>query len=212
MGKIKLAILSVIIISFGVGAYFYPIMPELMASHWNAYGDVDGYMSKPWGLFFMPILSVILFLLLVFVPRIDPLKDNIEKFRKYYEGFILLIILFLFYIYMLTIFWNLGRVLDIGKMMAPAIALLFYYCGVLVEKAEKNWSIGIRNPWTLSSDAVWKKTHVMGGKIFKISGLIALLGIFFSDWAFLLMLIPVFFIVFYLNLYSYIIFRQEKSN
>jgi uncharacterized membrane protein len=53
-GKYSLAMLGIILISFAIGAYLYPQMPELMPSHWNGRGDVDGYMPKFWGLFLMP--------------------------------------------------------------------------------------------------------------------------------------------------------------
>jgi uncharacterized membrane protein len=212
MEKTKLITIFLIVLSFALGAYFYPLMPDLMASHWNAYGQVDGYMPKCWGLFFMPVLSIFLFLLLVLVPKMDPLKANIEKFRKHYEWFILLIILFFLYIYLLTIFWSLGKKFDMGQMLVPAFGILFYYCGVLVEKAEKNWFIGIRTPWTLSSDSVWKKTHVLGGKLFKASGLVALLGIFFKDWAFFLAIVPAIFLSIYTILYSYFEYQKEKKS
>ncbi|MCD6528067.1 SdpI family protein [bacterium] len=100
------------------------------------------------------------------IPKIDPLKKNLEKFRNYFERFFILLFLFLFYLYLLTIFWNLGLRFYIGQAMIPALAILFYYCGVLLEKAKRNWFIGIRTPWTLSSDEVWDKTHQLGGRLF----------------------------------------------
>lgn len=212
MQKIKLIILFIILLSFAVGIYFYPRMPEIMASHWNAYGKVDDYMSKCWGLFLMPVLSLFMFLLFILIPKIDPLKANIEKFRKYYDGFILLIILFLFYIYLLTIFWSLGHRFDMGQLMVPAMAVLFYYCGILIENSEKNWFIGIRTPWTLSSDSVWKKTHKLGGKLFKINALIALIGLLFGQWAFFFVIIPAFFFAIYTILYSYFEYQKEKKS
>jgi len=85
-----------ILISFGLGAYFFPQMPDKMASHWNIKGEADGYMSKFWGLFLMPIISLGLFLPFLLISKIDPLKANIEKFREYFDGFIVLIMVFLF--------------------------------------------------------------------------------------------------------------------
>ena len=72
--------LLIILLSFIIGIYFYPQMDDLMASHWNVKGEVDGYMSKFWGLFLMPFVSAGLLLLFILVPKIDPLKANIEKF------------------------------------------------------------------------------------------------------------------------------------
>ncbi len=186
-------------------------MSEKMASHWNIQGEVNGYMSKFWGLFLMPIISIGLLILFILIPKIDPLKANINKFRKYFDGFIVLIMIFLFYIYLLTLFWNLGFRFDMGRLMVPALGILFYYCGILVENAKRNWFIGIRTPWTLSNEKVWEKTHKIGGKLFKIAGLIALLGIFFPNYAFYFILVPVLLVAVYTIAYSYFEYQKETK-
>ena len=78
MRKSEIIIFGIIIITFAIGIYYYPQMPEKLASHWNAQGQVDGYTSKLWGLFLMPIISVGMLLLFILIPRIDPLKSNIQ--------------------------------------------------------------------------------------------------------------------------------------
>jgi len=186
-------------------------MPEKMASHWNVQGEIDGYTSKWWGLFLMPIISLGMFLFFILIPKIDPLKENIKKFRKYFDGFMVLIIFFLFYIYLLSVFWNLGLRFDMSRFMMPALGLLFYYCGILVKNAKRNWFIGIRTPWTLSNDKVWEKTHKMGGKLFKVAGLLVLVGIFFPKCALFFVLIPIFLIVIYLIVYSYLEYQKETK-
>lgn len=212
MRKSEIIIAGIILLSFVIGAYFYSQMPEKIASHWNAQGEVDGYMPKFWGLFLMPFISIILLLLFILIPRIDPLKANIEEFRKYYDGFVVLVILFLFYLYLLTIFWNTGTRFNMIHFLAPAFGVLFYYCGILMEKAKRNWFIGIRTPWTLSSERVWDRTHKTGGKLFKIAGIIALLGIFFERFAILFILAPVILVAVYTIAYSYFEYQKERAD
>lgn len=209
MRKSEIIILGIIVVSSLIGMYFYPRMPGAIASHWNIRGEVDGYMSKFWGLFLMPLISLCLLLLFVLIPKIDPLKANIEKFRNYYDGFIVLMIVFLFYLYLLTIFWNVGLRFNMIQLLAPAFGILFYYCGILIENAKRNWFIGIRTPWTLSSDKVWEKTHKIGGRLFKITGVVALLGVLFHDYAMLFILMPVILITAYTVLYSYFEYQKE---
>ena len=209
--KNEIIVLGIILFSFLFGIYLYPQMPEKIASHWNVQGQVDGYMSKFWGLFLMPLISAGLFLLFIAIPKIDPLKTNIEKFRKYYDGFITLIIIFLFYLYLLTIFWNMGIRFNIIQLLAPAFGILFYYCGILTENAKRNWFIGIRTPWTLSNDAVWDKTHKIGGKLFKISGIVVLFGIFFRNYALFFILVPVILVAIYTIIYSYVEYQKELA-
>ncbi|NQU83688.1 MAG: SdpI family protein [Parcubacteria group bacterium] len=209
--KIKtpyLIILLIIILSFAIGGILYPHMPEQVASHWNAQGEVNDYVPKILGLFLMPTISIIIFLLLLFIPKIDPLKKNVEKFRKHFDNFIILIIVFLFYIHLLTLLWNLNYKFDMTQAMMPALGILFFYIGVMIQHAKRNWFIGIRTPWTLSSDTVWNKTHKIGGKMFKVSGIVVMIGILFPQWAFYFILIPVMTTTVYTILYSYFEFKK----
>ena len=211
MRKSNIIISAVILISFVVGIYYYPQMPERMASHWNAQGQVDGYMSKFWGLFLIPILSIGLFLLFQLIPKIDPLKENIEKFRKYFDGFIVIVFLFLLYIYFLTILWNVGVRFDMGKAIAPSMGLLFYFVGILVENSKRNWFIGIRTPWTLSSEKVWDNTHRIGGRLFKVAGVIAFIGVFTKKYAIILIIVPIVLVSVYTVVYSYFEYQKETK-
>lgn len=204
-------ILSLILASLLLGAYLYPIMPERMASHWDASGSVNGYMPKLLGLLLMPVISAILFLAFLVIPRIDPLKENIAKFRAYYDMFILLLFGFLFDLYLLTIFWNLGYRFNIIQLMAPAIGLLILYAGVLTENAKQNWFIGVRTPWTLSSETVWNKTNRLAGKLFKAAGILAMLGAVFPEHAILFILVPVILAGIYPLIYSYQEYRREMK-
>lgn len=208
--KFLLAVLVMILVQFLIGFYFYPQMPEQMASHWNINGEVDGYMPKVWGLFLLPLVSLGLFFLFALIPKIDPLRENIKKFMGYYEGFIALMIGFMFYIYLLTIFWNIGFVFNMNLRVIPAIGILFFYIGDLLEHSKRNWFVGIRTPWTLSSEKVWENTHRLGGKLFKISGLIAVIGILFGNLAFWFVIIPIISFSVYLVAYSY--FEYQKLN
>lgn len=211
MDKIKTLSVFLVVLSFLIGAYFYPYLPEQMASHWNMAGEVDDYMPKFWGTFLLPIFSVFLLALFFIIPKIDPLKENVQKFRKEFNTFILIFEFFFFYIYLLSIYWSLGVRFDMTAAIMPGLGLLFYYVGILLGRAERNYFIGIRTPWTLASDAVWKKTHLLGSKLFKAVGVLAALAFFFPSYSFFLMFVPIIFVSLYLTVYSYLEFRKEKS-
>lgn len=211
MRKSELAAFIIVIFSFIIALYLYPQMPEIMASHWSLEGKVDSYASKSLALFLMPAISFLLFLLFLAIPRIDPLKKNIEKFRNYFDTFFILILLFLLYLYSLTILWNLGFSFNMVKNLVPAFSVLFFYTGVLVENAKRNWFVGIRTPWTLSSEKVWDKTHKLGGRLIKIASLICLFGFFFENLAFYFLFLPILFACFYSVVYSYFEFKKIKK-
>lgn len=203
-------ILAIIIISFLIGAYFYQQLPDAFASHWNMTGEVDSYVPKSWGLFTLPIIMALLLLLVVLIPRIDPLRANLEKFRKYYDTFIVIVVLFFFYLYLLIILWNAGVTFNFMQLISPGFAVLLYYSGVITENAKRNWFIGIQTPWTMSSERVWNKTHKLCGKLFKAAGVISLLGIFFPSYTIFILAIPVILIAVYSVIYSYLEYQKER--
>jgi len=209
MRKSEMTILGIILFSFIIGISFYPQMPDKMALHWNAQGREDGYMSKFWGLFLIPFILAGLALLFVAIPRIDPLRANIEKFRKYYDGFVILFFIFMLSIYFQVILWNLGIKTSPGVIVPIAVGILLFYIGILCENAKRNWFIGIRTPWTLSSERVWERTHRIGGKLFKIAGAIAFVGIIFQSYALFFILIPIISVAVYTTIYSYFEYQKE---
>jgi len=200
--------LAILLLSFIVGAFAYAYLPDMIPTHWNAQGEVDGYMDKFWGLFMLPIISVGLFALFVYIPKFEPRKINLESFKDYYQGILLVTIGFLFYIYILTILAALGYSFNMVQMIAPAFAAMFFYMGVVLEKTKSNFFVGIRTPWTISDETVWEKTHKVGGKLFKASGIIAFFGAFFKEIAFLLIIVPILAVSAYVFVYSYIEYKK----
>ncbi|MBI4303131.1 MAG: SdpI family protein, partial [Chloroflexi bacterium] len=137
------------------------------------------------------------------------LRANIEKFKKHYYGFIMLVLLFMFYVHLLTILWNLGIQFDMIRLLVPAFGAILYGCGILLEKSKKNWFIGIRTPWTLSNERVWDKTHRLGARLFKVAAILTLGGIFFRDYAIVFILIPVILVSLFTVVYSYLTYQKE---
>jgi len=209
---IRFAIIAGLIITFTLTIAIYPTVPDRVVSHWNAAGQADGYMSKFWGLFLIPLIMTGFVALFAVLPRIDPHKKNYEKFRDYYEGFILLFVLFLLAIQVQIILWSIGYQISPNLIFPLLIGILFIYIGFLLGHAEQNWFVGIRTPWTLSSKTVWKKTHELGGKLFIIAGVISCAGIFFGEYALWFILVPALAVAVYTVAYSYIEFQKELKS
>jgi uncharacterized membrane protein len=206
----RIIIAGILVLTFAVALLAYPSMPDPMASHWGLSGEADGFLPKIWGLFLIPLLSAGLALVLLLIPRIDPLRENIRKFRDTYDHFIIVFLLFLLYLSILMMAWNLGIRFNMAQVLSPAFGILFYACGILVGRAKRNWFIGIRTPWTLSSEKVWDRTHAIGGRLFKIAGILALLGALLPGIVWILILGPVLLISIYLVVYSYREYRKEE--
>lgn len=189
----------------------YHNLPDKMATHWNSSGEVDGYSSRFFGAFLIPILTIGITLLFIILPSIDPLKKNYKKFEKQYEGFIFIFIIFMLIIHIQMILWNMDILISPMVIIPVGLGFLFIYTGILLKNAKRNWFVGIRTPWTLSNENVWNKTHKRAGPLFQIAGLIAILGILLPKVSFYLMVIPVLLIVFYTIFYSYQEFKKEKT-
>jgi uncharacterized membrane protein len=211
MRKSQWTALMIIFLSFIVGIILYPRLPNEMASHWNVQGRVDGYMPKFWGVFLMPLISSIMFFLFVFLPKTDPIKENIKKNQKYFSIFINSIFIFLFYIYILTLLFNLGYRFDLVSFLIPALAALFYSVGLFMEKIKRNYFFGFRTPWALVNDENWYKTNRLGGKLFQAAALISLLGLVFPKLAFYFFLTPLIIFLLITFIYSYLLFKQSSQ-
>ncbi|MBI5825257.1 MAG: SdpI family protein [Chloroflexi bacterium] len=205
--------LSLISIALITGLMFWNQLPEQMASHWNVNDQVDGYISKFWGVFLMPLVTLGMFALFLVVPNIDPLRANIAQFRETFNVFIALIVAFMLYIHGLTLVWSLGyQDFKMSAAMLPFMGILFIAIGYLLKQAKRNFFIGIRTPWTLSSDSVWDKTHQLGSVLFMLSGAFAMLGGFFGGTAaFWLMFVPLIGSSLFLAVYSYVLYKNETK-
>ncbi len=204
-------VLVVIAIAFSLAVYNR--LPDPMASHWDINDQVNGHISRFWGAFLMPVLSIGMLGLFLLIPSIDPLKANITKFRAVFNMFITLVMAFLLYVHVLTVLWNLGyQNFKMGQVLLPAIGLIFIFAGLLISKAKRNYFIGIRTPWTLSSDKVWDRTHQIGSILFIASGILALIGSLLDGRnAFWFIFVPVIGSTIFLVLYSYILYQQETK-
>jgi uncharacterized membrane protein len=209
----SIIVLVLVLVVTIAGLFLWNRLPDQMASHWNVNDQVDGYMSKFWGVFLMPLITLGMFLLFLVIPNIDPLKANIAQFRDAFNLFIVLIIGFMVYVYALTLLWNLGYTnFGLGKAMMPALGVLFIFVGYMLRKAKRNFFIGIRTPWTLSSDRVWDETHRIGAILFTISGVLALLSSFFGGMtAFVMVMVPILGSAIFLVIYSYILYQRETN-
>ncbi len=205
--------LTLVAIAVIFSAAVYNQLPEQVASHWGANDQVNGYMSRFWGAFLMPIIALGMLGLFILVPNIDPLKSNIAKFREAFNAFIAAIMVFLLYIHVLTLAWNLGfQNFGMGQAMLPAVGLIFVFAGLMMRKAKRNFFIGIRTPWTLSSDRVWDETHRVGSWLFVAMGIVTMFtgllgqaGIYVMFGAILIAaLVPI--------IYSYVLYQQELKS
>ncbi len=187
--------------------YMYPSIPPIIASHWNMEGTADGFSQKE--MIFLPLaIALGVLVLLEFLPRFDPLQKNYAKFEHPYGLFRLTLVLFFCYLALAMLAFNFYE-FNFSYAMIPALAALFYILGTIMGKLRRNWFIGIRTPWTVSSDVVWEKTHQKASVIFRFLGILLLFLLVIPQNAVLAMVAFAVISVAYLVWYSYSEWKKQ---
>ncbi len=211
---LKTEILPIILLVIAVTAsfYFYAHFPEQVPIHWNMAGEVDNYGSRTTGAFLFPCILVGMYLFFLIIPYIDPKKARYVQFRKVYHVFKAFMILSLAVIYFIASLNALSCNIPVGLWVPIMVGLLFIVIGNYMGKIKSNWFMGIRTPWTLSSEEVWNKTHRFGGKVFILGGVLMMLMYFLPlNWRLPLFIIIIAIILLGTVGYSYILFRKEEE-
>jgi len=198
-----------IILAILLALYLYPTLPEKIPSHWNAAGEIDGYMDKGMALLFIPALMTGIVVLMVLLPRIDPKKRNYASFQGAYDGFIVLLTIFLFCLFLITLLAATGMDVPMNAVMSILFSVVFGGVGILLGKVEPNWFVGIKTPWTLEDEEVWRATHRLGARVFLLCGVLCLGGVVLPDFAYIFILVPVIIGTCGLIVYSYLLYRRR---
>ena len=166
-----------VLLTWSCSAILYPRLPATIPTHWNIKGEIDGYGSKQWAVFLLPIIMVGMILVFRCLPALSPKPFEVDSFRSTYLQIMLIIVAMFVYIHGLTLFavWahveKTGFKFDFGRALLGGMFIFFGLLGNLMGKVKRNFYIGVRVPWTLASDRVWNDTHrlaawlMVGGSI-----------------------------------------------
>lgn len=191
----------------------YPFLPDQIPLHWDLDGSVS-YEGKA-TLFFLAALPLLLAAMLFALPKIDPKKNNYQRFSKYYSffGIFLMSFLLLTNLIILSESFFPGRI-AVWTVIQALLSILFIFLGNIMPKIKSNFFMGFKNPWTLSNPDVWNRTHRLAGILMFFLGLTILLTCFWlppvlSFWlvigmSVLTVVLP--------SIFSYIWYRQLTKN
>ncbi|CAM3070371.1 SdpI family protein [Streptobacillus felis] len=200
----KKIIISIILclIPMVFGLTIYSKLPEMIPSHFNLNGEVDGYSSKKVFIFGLPLLFAFMNAFLAFSIKEDP--KNIENNKTFlYKNSIWLLPIISNFVFFSTYLMISGYNINVGKIIHFPIGLLFIVLGNYLPKCKQSYTIGIRTPWTLNDEENWNKTHRFGGKMFVISGILMMASILIPN-IFLISFIPLILPV----IYSYLLYKK----
>jgi len=205
-------IIILILLGFVLGAYYYPSLPDRVPVHWNASGQIDGYGSKLFGAFGLPAINLGMYLMFLVLPNIDPKKKNYANFKSTYQFLKYLLIVFFLGIQVMTLLIATGVVVNKPIFIQIMISLLFILLGNVMGRIKHNYFVGIRTPWTLANEEVWRKTHRLAAPLWVIGGILNILlaftgtlnGIGFIIILAVISIVPI--------AYSYFAYRKIASN
>ncbi|WP_427340891.1 SdpI family protein [Caloranaerobacter sp. DY30410] len=202
--KINKWLLLILLISFIATIFIYSSLPDSIPRHWNIRGEIDAYGHKNM-VFFTALTPIGLYALMLLMPKIDPKRKSYSKHKKAYEILTVIVIMFLIIIHWALIFVALGGNVDIILLIKASIGLLFIIIGNYMGQIRHNYFFGIRTPWTLANETVWRKTHRVGGYGFIVIGIVFLLSTFINNnLGFIIPMSTVIFIIFGIVIYSYV--------
>lgn len=194
---------------FGFAAW--PSLPDQIESHWGISGQADDTMSRTLAVLLMPLLTAGIWALLAFLPRIDPRRENYESF-----GLLIIntVVGVMAAIHIAVIANGRGWSVPVARVAIVAVSLELAVIGNELGRLRPNWFAGIRTPWTLSDDEVWRRTHRVGGRLFVAAGLIlAILGAFAPyNVIFIAMIAGMVGIALGLAAYSYVLWRRKQND
>ena len=202
--------LLLVVAAVTVSIFYYPRLPEQMATHWDASGQPNGFSSRFMGAWLLPLIMAVVWLILRAVPHIDPRGANYEKFSGVYEALVILILGFMLAMHVVVLMIATGAPIRMERVAMPVVGAFIAIMGFLIPKAHPNWFVGIRTPWTLTSDLAWERTHRIGGLLFVILGLLMIATSFIApEIAIWILVVAAVGIVIFLFAYSYQVWKDD---
>jgi uncharacterized membrane protein len=205
--------LVVAVLAAAVSVWAYARLPETVATHWNLQGTPDGYSSRAWAAAVMPLVTLCLTGLFNVLPKMDPRRENYAQFLDSYWLIANAVLAFSGLAHVLILANGMGYTVQVDRLIPVGLGLLFTFLGNYLTRVEPNWFVGVRTPWTLSSDTVWRKVHRTAGWLFVIAGLVIATGAFAPRRAF----VPLFITAIVAAagipvVQSYILWRREQHD
>lgn len=208
--KIELLLTTLVcLIPIAVGLILYNRLPDQIATHWDAQGNVNGWSSKFTGIVLLPAILAGVNLLFPLLLRIDPKYTNMDGKLKAVSHWIIPLITLL--CSGITLSAALGKDLPVTVIMPVFLGMVFVVIGNYLPKTKQSYTMGIKLPWTLNSEENWNHTHrlagflwVIGGLLIIVAGLLGLGFVPFTAITMVMVLAPC--------VYSYLYYRKEQSD
>jgi len=170
----ELPLIIIVLIPFVYLAYVWNSLPEKVPLHWNIEGEIDRYGEKSELILIPLLLPLLIYVLFTIIPKIDP-KKKIKNMGNKYTILKSIMTIFMSALAMIIIYAALNETLYNPNYIVLLIGILFALLGNYFKTLRANYFIGIKTPWTLENETVWKETHKLAGKLWFAGGLLIVL-------------------------------------
>lgn len=194
------------------GALNFERLPEQVATHWNLAGEADGWSRRTTAVWLLPGIAMVLAVVLAYAPRIDPKRENVTLHVDAWWLLANAVLIFLAVLHIFSLGNALGWPIPVSQVLGLGLGALLMLLGSHLTRVRQNWFLGIRTPWTLSSEKSWRETHRLGGRLLAAGGalliLVALITGNLPAWAVVIgVVVPTVVSL----VYSYIVWRNDPA-
>ncbi|WBX67954.1 SdpI family protein [Tenacibaculum dicentrarchi] len=173
--KNEIPLIAIVSLPFIYLAYIWNELPEKVPMHWNIKGEIDRFGEKSELLLIPILLPLLIYIIFLIVPKIDP-KNKISKMGNKYQHIKILLTTFMSILALFIIYTAKNQSFANPNYIVLLIGILYIILGNYFKTIKANYFIGIRTPWTLENEIVWKETHKLGGKMWFVGGIIVVIS------------------------------------
>lgn len=206
--KYSLIMIGIAIVTWGIAL---PIMPDYIPMQYTSGGEEIWGTNKYLAGLSLIALMLLVYLIAILKPKIDPMKESYPFFKKFYFTSIFFTELLIYIVGILLTLKAMDYSINIQTISICLVGFIFLFVGNFLPKIPTNWFVGIKNPWTISDDDVWIKIHRHTGKIYMIVGLIFLIMGLLNIINWYLIVIIIIICAVYPHISSFIIFRNKRT-
>lgn len=167
----ELQLVLIVIAPFAYLAFVWNKLPEKVPLHWNINGEIDRYGEKVELILIPVLLPLLTYVIFTVAPKIDP-KGKLKNMGNKYDTLKIIMTLFMSALAVVIIYASLNETLYNPNYIVLIIGLLIAILGNYFKTLRANYFIGIKTPWTLENETVWRETHKLAGKLWLAGGLV----------------------------------------
>ncbi len=220
-GLIASALLIIVMLGLSLGAMPHLAGDGQFATHWNIKGEADGFGSRAMVLWLIPGIAAGMAVLIAILPLIDPRRKNLLRSSLPYLIAWIGSLMVLTFAHAMLVLNAVGTVnlADVSngpgllRWISVVVGAFMATLGAVMGKMRPNWFMGVRTPWTLSSDLSWDKTHRLTGWLFMLTGLATVVAALFliPRWAFVCMSVGIALSVVIAIGYSFLVWKNDPN-